>query len=61
MLGFENGDFFSTLLERLRWLARLPVLALLVFCSVLIAWLGCVTAWRLAVYLFNSFLRRPWG
>ena len=53
-------DLWQRIRERAADLARVPLIALVIFVSAMIAWLGIWTCWRLAEYLFHNYLRESW-
>lgn len=46
--------------ERIRDVARVPLMALVIFVSGMIGWLGIWTAWRASEWLFQHYLARSW-
>ena len=46
--------------ERLRDMARLPLIVLLGFTSSMAAWLGMWLVWRASQFLFERYLAKSW-
>lgn len=55
-----NPDRWKLLRERLKELARIPLMAFVVFFTGVLAWLLGWTVWRAAEWLFHTYLSRSW-
>ena len=63
MLGEKLSDSWDKITGVIKFVARIPLMALAVAISAIAAWLLLVFAWRLAVAIYDRFLSRPfdWG
>lgn len=59
-LGERMAAAFQGIKERARDVARFPLIALVIFMSAMAAWLGIWAAWRLAQWVFETYLSRSW-
>ena len=57
----QPQDRWQKLRERLKDASRIPVVVGLAFTTCMVVWLLCWTAYRTAMYLFESYLSEPWG
>lgn len=56
----QDKDRIQKIKERLRDLARLPLMLLVMFISAMLCWLGAWAAWRSASWIFEHYLQEPW-
>ncbi len=60
MMPILPADRWAKLRERLRDLARLPVIGLSIFIAAMFAWLGAWAVWRVCEWVFHFYLKESW-